>query len=641
LVLATDENGLPLPRDTNLFFAAAASVCGNPNVPVDVNGFASVSCAAEDLNPGAGTTRDGSITVSAPGTDLNPVVFTTTTAIGARSVKLEKVAGDNQTAPTGTTLTTAPTFLVTFPGSSSIGSNGVGIEIRQKSGPVATIEPTFVIGRLNFPVPLAVTLGPRAGQVIIEAVASAPGRPKTEFTAQATGGLIVRFEKEGDGQAARIGRFLAQPLRLRVFNQSGQKVPFPTVAWKVVSGSATLLTASDSDGATARVQFGLTPGPVVVQGTISGLVATFNLTAAPPQAIAVQLISGDGQTVQVEKKSDPMIVEVVEIGDLPALGAIVVFSGPSNVLFHPLKESEAEPANPLQLIADSNGRTGVIVELLGILPPEEEAIPVAQAAAAIPITATAGTFSTVFALNPLGRTPVFETSSISNAATFVPGIVPGSLASLFGQGLSEGVTGTETAGGSLEFRGLSVKVGGIAAPILTVTHAEEEQINFQVPFQISTGQTTTVEVANNGSVLSVSGVPVFSSQPGIFMVQGPGETLFGAIVHPDDFSLVTPEKPVEKGKSVALFFTGGGLLSPVVATGAPGPVPAALMALPITVKVDGKDAEISFKGYAPGLLGVYQLNFAIPTTSECGPRPLNLSVAGADSPGISIAVKCQ
>ncbi len=641
VVLATDKNGKPLPRNTNLFFAAAASVCGNPNVPVDINGFASVTCSAEDLNPGAGTTRDGSITVTRPGSDLPPIVFTTTTAIGARSVKVEKVSGDNQTAPTGTTLQTAPTFLITFPGSSSIGSNGVGVEIRQKSGPAASIQPRFVVGRLNFPVPLTVTLGPRAGNIVIEAVASAPGLPKAEFTERATGGLVVRFEKEGDGQSARIGRFLAQPLRLRVFNESGQKVPFPVVQWKVVSGAATLLTASDSDGATARVQFGLTPGPVVVQGTISGLVATFNVTAAPPQATAVRPISGDGQTLQVGKKSEPMTVEVIEIGDLPALGAIVVFSGPPNVRFHPLKENEGAPANPLQLLADANGRTGVIVELLGILPPAEEGIPVANAAAAIPITATAGTFSTVFALNPLGRTPAFEASGIANGATFVPGLVPGSLATLFGTGLSEGVTGTEMAGGSLEFRGVTIKVGGVAAPILTVTRAAEEQINFQVPFQIPTGQTTTVEVNNNGSAFSVGGVPVFSSQPGIFMVQMGGATPLAAIVHPEDFSVVTPEKPAEKGKSVALFFTGGGLLSPAVATGVPGPVPAAVMALPITVKVDGKDAEISFKGYAPGLLGVYQLNFAIPAASECGVRSLNLSVAGSDSPAVPIAVKCQ
>jgi uncharacterized protein (TIGR03437 family) len=528
---------------------------------------------------------------------------------------------------------------MTFPGSSSLGSNGVGVEIRQKSGPVASISPIFTVARLNFPVPLTVTLGPRAGKVVIEAIANSPGRPKTEFTAQATGGLVVRFEKVGDGQSARIGGFLGQPLRMRVFNESDQKVPFPAVVWKVVSGDATLLTASDSDGATANVRFGLTPGPVVVQGTISGLIATFNLTAAPPQAIALRPISGNAQTVQVGKMSEPIIVEVVELGNLPALGALVVFSGPPSVRFHPLKEEDGAPANPLQLIADQNGRAAATVEVLGITPPEE-ASSAAQVTAAVPIVVTAGAFTTTFALNPLGRTPVFETASVSNGATFVSGIVPGSLSSLFGVGLSEGVTGTEMAGGVLDFRGMSVKVGGIAAPILTVTRGEEEQINFQVPFQIATGQTTTVELNNNGSVLSVSGVPVFSSQPGIFMV-GAGATSVGAIVHPPDFSLVTPEKPAAKGEVVALFFTGGGLLTPAVATGVPGPVPAAEMALPITVKVAGNDAPISFKGYAPGLLGVYQLNFTIPTTSACGPQPLNLSVAGSDSPGISIAVKCE
>jgi uncharacterized protein (TIGR03437 family) len=168
-----------------------------------------------------------------------------------------------------------------------------------------------------------------------------------------------------------------------------------------------------------------------------------------------------------------------------------------------------------------------------------------------------------------------------------------------------------------------------------------EQINFQVPFGVAPGQATTVQLENNGSSLTVSGVPVFSAQPGIFEVEGVTAGTIAAVVHPADFAVVTPERPAAKGSAVAAFFTGGGLLVPPVATGAPGPNPPALMALPVSVRVDGKEAVISFKGYAPGLLGVYQINFTIPETAACGVRSLTLSVGGADSPASKTAVACQ
>jgi uncharacterized protein (TIGR03437 family) len=640
VVLATDKTGKPLAPGTEVRFSPSTANCNATLVPVDLNGFASVTCQADALPPGIGISRDGEIVVQEADNfdpDLPPARFRISTAIGARGITLEKVAGDGQTAPTGTALPIPLTLkLKTF---DAIGSYGVGVQIRQKSGPTVLLDPTFQPLLPNFTLPVNVTLGSRAGTVVIEAVVSALNTAKVEFTVHATGGILVRLEKEGDGQAARIGRFLASPLRVRAINESGQLVPFPEVEWSVVSGQASLLTAKDSGGATARVQLGLTPGPIVVQAKIDNLVATFNVTATPPQTTAITPISGDGQTVQAGTISEPLIVEVREIGDLPAFGAIVTYSAPSNVLFHALDEA-IEPANPLQLIADANGRTSAKAELLGILPPAESGVP-AQTADAVLITVSSGVgFATAFSIDPLGRTPVFEASGISNAATYIGGLVPGSIASVFGEGLSEGVEDTVMAGGVLTFRGLSLKVGSISAPLLTVTRSGMEQINFQVPFGVAPGQATTVEIDNNGSTFSVGGVPVFSSQPGIFEVEGVTAGTIGAVVHPEDFSLVTAEHPAAKGSAVAAFFTGGGLLDPAVATGVLGPNPPALMALPVSVKVDGKEAAISFKGYAPGLLGVYQINFTIPETAACGVRSLTLSVGGADSPASQTAVAC-
>jgi uncharacterized protein (TIGR03437 family) len=423
---------------------------------------------------------------------------------------------------------------------------------------------------------------------------------------------------------------------MRVFNESGQKVPFPDATWTVVSGEATLVTSSDSDGATARVQFGLTPGPVVVRAQIESLVATFNLTATPPVAASIRAFGGEGQTVQVGQVSEPLVVEVREIDNLPATGGFVEFSGPASVRFHPL--DEGPPANPLIQVLDINGRAGARVELLGITHTGEAN----QKAAAAPVMVTATAGATVFynfVIDVLGRTPEFTADSLVNGATFTPGIVPGSIATLFGVGLSEGITGTEAAGGATSYKGTTVRIGGIAAPLLSVTRGETEQINLQAPFEIPTGQTATVEVDNNGSIFSAGGVPVFGAQPGVFRVPFLN-TSVPAVVNATTFALITPENPAPRNATLAIFFTGGGLLSRDIDTGELGPVPPLEMALPVSIVVDTRQAEVSFKGYAPGLLGVYQGNFTIPEQARCGERGINVIVAGTPSPSVPLAIQC-
>ena len=240
----------------------------------------------------------------------------------------------------------------------------------------------------------------------------------------------VDFEKVGDGQSARIGREIAMPLRMRIINETGGVVPFPSVVWSVVEGEATLITASDPDGALARVVMGETPGPVVVRGVLGSLAATFNLTATAPQPVSISTVSGQNQILAAGEISDPLIVQLNEVGDQPASSVDVTFSGPDFVVLHPL--SLGNPGNPLIQRTGADGRTGVRVEL----PVTAAALMEAsgrsdQFARTISIVATpGGALSTTFVLGTIGRPPAFEPGGLVNAATFQPGIVPGSLATL-------------------------------------------------------------------------------------------------------------------------------------------------------------------------------------------------------------------
>jgi len=334
-----------------------------------------------------------------------------------------------------------------------------------------------------------------------------------------------------------------------------------------------------------------------------------------------------------------LVVRVNETPEEPASNVTVTFSGPPTVTLLPM--GGGEPGNPVQEITGPDGIAGVSVRIDSLATALSAAPGPAQAAGMIPIEVDAGSgITTTFVLNVLGRTPVFEAGGVVNAASFVPGLVPGSLASIFGVGLSEGFEGTLQPGGATSFRGTTVRVAGVPAPLLSVTTGEQEQINFQVPFGISAGQTATVEVTNNGGSAVVAGVPVFSSQPGIFEIPLAGEDLsVGAVIHADG-ELVTPDNPAERGEALALFFTGGGALTPAVGTGVLGPIPPAVMDLPVTVTIDSRGTDVLFGGYAPGFLGLYQTNFVVPEDAECGVRSLGVRVGDSRSPNSSIAVAC-
>ena len=639
VLLATDLTGDPLPPGTPVSFAAFGAQCQPLDVRTDPNGFATVECIAGAISPGAGTLLEGSLTAQVPGIgDLGFARYLFTVTFAANTIEILKISGDGQTAPTGTQL---PNPLV-FRATTGFGATGkIGIRVRRISGPPVGITPAFLQTFAFFDREVNVTLGPNAGNVAILVEAITPKSPSVTFNITATGGEPVSFEKAGDLQSARIGRKIATPLRMRIINETGGVVPFPNVVWSVVQGDAALITSSDADGALARVLMGDTTGEVIVRGVLGSLVATFTLTATAPQPVSISTVSGQNQILAAGQISDPLIVQLNEAGNEPASSVDVTFSGPESVVLHPL--GLGDPGNPLIQRTDADGRAGVRVELLVATAALMEA-PAGRAdqfARTISIVATpGGALSTTFVLGTIGRPPVFEAGGIVNAATFQPGIVPGSLATLFGVGLSEGISGTELAGGATSFNGTTIRIGGIAAPLLSLTGSPAEQANLQIPFELSSGQTTTIEVENNGTRKTVSGVPVFSTQPGIFEIPVAGGGTVGAVIHPISGQLVTEQNPAQRGDIVSMFLTGGGALSQSVGTGVLGPIPPPVMLESIVVGVDDLGSTVLFGGYAPGFLGLYQINFEIPRDAGCGVRPLTIRVGGSFSVPSSTVVQC-
>lgn len=645
IFLATDDEGQPLPSGTEMNLAAFFASCDALSIPLDPDGFANVRCRGRQFSPFSSSLFEGgSLSATIPtfqqelGIDLTSASFDFSVARGGTQLAITKLSGDMQVSQTGTVLPEPLSFRM----STNFGgpTKPVQIEIDQISGPPMLINPRRIKTNLQ-PENVEITVGPNAGVATIRVRASTPGLPELLYTVTATGGQPSELIKSGDGQVGKISNPLPIPLRLSVINESGAPVPFPEVSWRVVSGDASLVTSSDSSGSSAAVTFGPTPGTIRIVAAIGPLQANFTLTSIPPEPASISTVSGQNQTITTGILSDPLQVRVNELDNTPAAGAVVTFSGPPSVRLHPTNGSP--PGNPVQQATNGQGVAGVQVELLTVSGLGAEGAPTpSQLAQTVSVTASiGGQLATSFLLNVVGRTPAFESAGVVNAATFEAGIVPGSIISIFGSGLMEGVVGVEFAGGQTSYNGTQVRVGGIPAPLLVLSSGPPEQINLQAPFELSPGQTTTIEIENNGSRSTISGVPVFLTQPGIFEISLQQGGRVGAVIHSDDGTIVTPDNAAAHGEVVSLFATGVGRLSdPGGATGVLGPIPPLVSRLPTIVGVDNKGAPVLFSGYAPGFLGLYQVNFSIPIDARCGLRPLNLRIGDSSSPQTTIPIVC-
>ena len=215
--------------------------------------------------------------------------------------------------------------------------------------------------------------------------------------------------------------------------------------------------------------------------------------------------------------------------------------------------------------------------------------------------------------------PAFTAASITNGASFVPGVTPGAIVTIFGTGLTTDVSGVVLAEQlplPTELRGTSVTLSGIAAPLFAVADVDgQEQINLQVPYELTGPVTATVVVNNNGVLSDPVEVNLSLAQPGIFTLDGTA----GVILHAATFEPVTASKPAVPGEAVLVYATGLGPVSPAPLTGAPASAsPLSLTSIPPLVTVGGVVAEVLFSGLAPDFVGLYQVNIAVPQDAPSG-----------------------
>jgi uncharacterized protein (TIGR03437 family) len=98
------------------------------------------------------------------------------------------------------------------------------------------------------------------------------------------------------------------------------------------------------------------------------------------------------------------------------------------------------------------------------------------------------------------------------------------------------------------------------------------------------------------------------------------------------------------GQIVVAYVTGDGDVTPSLATGTSPVATTPLLRLPssresVSVTVNSLPAKIVFNGIVPGLIGVTQINFAIPESLASGTYPVVVTAGGVASAPVSFTVK--
>ena len=235
--------------------------------------------------------------------------------------------------------------------------------------------------------------------------------------------------------------------------------------------------------------------------------------------------------------------------------------------------------------------------------------------------------------------PRLHPAAVTNAASFITGLSPGSLATAFAAGVldNQGIAGAERIPLPSSIQGVSITVDGVTAPVLSISNVNgQEQLNFQVPFEISKRAMASVVVTRGEASSAAVTIPVFELQPAIYTT----DRTQAIVLHNVDFSLANASQPLVAGESAVVYAAGLGTVTNQPANGSAAlssPLSATLTAVSMTLA--GLPCEVQFAGLAPGFVGVYQVNFRVPANAPPGSQDVVLTAGPASSPAVKVAVR--
>jgi uncharacterized protein (TIGR03437 family) len=232
-------------------------------------------------------------------------------------------------------------------------------------------------------------------------------------------------------------------------------------------------------------------------------------------------------------------------------------------------------------------------------------------------------------------------TSVTNAASNRAGAVsPGEIVVVYGAGMGPAAItlGSLDPNGRISNlrSGARILFDGVPAPLVYVSGKQSAAI---VPYSVDGNSQTQITVEYQGVPSPPMALAVTNAVPGMFSADASGQGQ-GAILNFDN-SYNSASNPAAAGSIVVLYATGEGQTTPGGVDGQMATLALPAPRLPVTVTVDGRNAQILYAGAAPGeVAGMMQINIVLPSGLAAGDIPITFSVgAAASQAGLTVAVK--
>lgn len=246
--------------------------------------------------------------------------------------------------------------------------------------------------------------------------------------------------------------------------------------------------------------------------------------------------------------------------------------------------------------------------------------------------------------------PVIAQGGIVEGAGFKAGgpIAPGSFVSIFGSNIS---TGTLNVG----ILPLPVALGEVSVSIDTrdrtlseparMVFVSPSQINVFVPWELAGKQNAVFKVNIGDISTQVRDVAVNTYAPGLFQYieGGTNKQLLAMEIFRNNqrLGLHGSNRRARSGDVLEMYANGLGPLAggnPPTGTVSPSNPPLLTAAQP-TVTINGVNAPVQFSGLAPGFVGLYQVNVAVPGGLTAGEYDVVLTIGGVASTAGKILIE--
>lgn len=457
--------------------------------------------------------------------------------------------------------------------------------------------------------------GAQANGQLITVNTSSPAAVPFQVAASTDDGgnwlLVSGSTGKASGQAPGTFSLAVDPSKLTVGIHTGQASVSMSNVVRTVNVTVVVLPAGSAAGFDATASAELAPRAGCVASKLAltevGLVNNFSVPAKWPATLIVQLNDDCGAAV-----SGGSVVASFSNGDAPLTlrgdgqGATYSATWQPSAATSQMSVSIEANAAPLQAAS---------MQLVG---------GVSQNTALVPSLAQGGTLNN---LNPVVGQPV----------------APGTISQVFGSSLAVSSAEPGVIPVPKLFNGTYALVGPYQAPLYFLS---DGQLDVQIPSELGTSQQYPILVSVNNALSLPDTIDFEPATPGILSsLDGPTppNVQNGAHIraqHNADFSLVSSSNPAKPGEYVIMYVVGMGATDPIVPSGAaaPGVEPLARVTVKPTVTVDGQQVNIAFAGLTPGLVGLYQVTFQVPTNARSGDLDVVLTQNGRAANTVKLPV---